>query len=619
MWNSRAARLAYQGLPLSFCLAVHYIALKTWFANDDFAWLGLRQMIESPHDLLTALFTPMAQGTVRVLSERLYFLVFTSLFGLHALPFKIWVFITQFANICLLAWIARRLTGSRLAGFLAPIFWTANCGLAIALSWSSAYDEILFAFFLLLSFWLFLKYIDTRQPKYWIAQWLSFILGFGALELIVMYPALAAGYAFLCARKYFRRTLPLFIPSILFTAWHFIFIPRPADPSYAMRFDWGMLRTAWNYWTRAIAASRPDLVDWRPLWLGRAVAVAITALLLVFVLRTSYRRNWLPLFLLLWFFIAILPVLPLQNHFTDYYLTVPSIGFAMLLAMTIASALRPLRLLAVIAGCFYLLVSISDIHGADTFLYRRARNMHYLMDGLVAARKANPMPIVILSGVDNGFFWSGFLDDPFRLIGLDQVYLVPGSERAIDPHPEWGGISRFVLSLENAVRDLKQKRAEVFALEDRKLRNVTAVFRPYLYQRFISEHPSFVDAGDPAYQNRLGDTWYPAENGFRWMPQTAMVTLPGPKSDGESLYITGYCPAAVVARGPVEVTFRAGGANLGSATLNNPNSPFQLSYPLPKGLQEKPELELSISVNRTIESPGDRRPLGLVFGTFDIK
>jgi len=124
---------------------VHQFALKTWFFQDDFAWLGLRLGVNSSSDLLRAMFSPKAEGTVRTLSERVYFLIFPALFGLNVAPFKVWTFLTELANIALLSQIARRLTGSPLAGFLAAILWTANAG----------------------------------ERKYWVWQWIVFLLGFG--------------------------------------------------------------------------------------------------------------------------------------------------------------------------------------------------------------------------------------------------------------------------------------------------------------------------------------------------------------------------------------------------------------------------------------------------------
>ena len=244
MPHSRAGRVAFYAAPMLFCIAVHWIALKTWFRADDFAWLGLPLDLRPSHNLLDVLFGWRAQGTIRTISERLYFLVFTWMFGLHALPFRLWAFVTQLANIVLVMRITQRITGSALAACLAPVLWSANAGLAIALDWSSAYNEICFAFFLLLAFYLFLRYIDTGRRWYWIAQWVVFLLGFGALELNVMYPAIAAGYALCCARPYFRRTLFLFIPAVLFTALHFLYAPKTTDPNYMLHVDWGIPITA---------------------------------------------------------------------------------------------------------------------------------------------------------------------------------------------------------------------------------------------------------------------------------------------------------------------------------------------------------------------------------------
>src|ERR1700736_1452796 len=237
--HSRLGTILYYGFPMLFCLCVHWLDLKIWFYGDDFAWLGLHFELNTPSDLIHILFRPEAQGTVRPIRERLFFLVFGSIFGLESPPFRIWVFLTQFVNIALLIQITRRLTGSAAAGLIAPVLWSANAGLAVSIGWSSAYNEIALAFFILLAFHLFQRYIDTGERKYWIWQWIVFLLGFGALELNVMYPVLAAGYALCCARPYFRKSLLLFIPSILFTAVHFIFVPAATAPYYSMHFGSG--------------------------------------------------------------------------------------------------------------------------------------------------------------------------------------------------------------------------------------------------------------------------------------------------------------------------------------------------------------------------------------------
>ena len=54
-------------------------------------------------------------------------------------------------------------------------------------------------------------------------------------------------YTLLCARSYFRRTLPLFIPSVVFTIIHRAVQPAGGVSVYTMRFDAAMFRTFWRY------------------------------------------------------------------------------------------------------------------------------------------------------------------------------------------------------------------------------------------------------------------------------------------------------------------------------------------------------------------------------------
>jgi hypothetical protein len=600
-----------------FCLAVHWLDLKTWFLGDDFAWLGLRLELHSPRDLVHILFRPEAQGTVRTISERLFFLIFYSVFGLHAPPFRIWAFLTQFVNIVLLVRIAQRLTGSAAAGPIAAMLWTANAGLALALGWSAAYNEIAFAFFVLLGFYLFLRHIDTGEKKYWILQWVVFLLGFGALELNVMYPALAAGYALLCARPYFRKTLFLFVPSLLFTAAHFIFVPTPTDPYYKMHFA-SSLAMLWTYWAFTIGALRDTPVDWRPHWLDLWTAISISLGLGLFSWKKLRNGNRLPVFLVGWFALVILPVLPLNHHFTEYYVTVPAIGLALLGAWAVVEGRGLVLVIAAPLTALYLFVSIADIHAAEKFNYERARRVKYLVTGLEALPKADAAKQLLLAGIDNDLFWSGLYGDPFRLIGLSQIYIVPGSEKSIDPHPEWGGISRFVMSPQEAVLAVKSHQATVFQLEGRHLRDVTNIFLPKLEQALNGKSFDRVDVADPQYASRLGPSWYPSESGFRWMPKTATLKIVRPAQTGQVLKIKGYCPAAVVAAGPLEVSFRADGVILGKTSLKQPDQ-FELQFPLPTRLIGESTMEIEIEVSRTTQVAGDPRVFGVTFGTFTVE
>src|SRR5258708_1892427 len=137
---------------------------------------------------------------------------------MHALPFRCWAFLTFACSLALASLVCTKLTGSRAAGFWTAILWTANTGVAVALSWTSVYYELLCAFVLLWSFWFLLRYEETGERRFYVAQLVTFILGFFVLELNVVYPAIATVYALCCARHILRRVLPLFAISALYAA-----------------------------------------------------------------------------------------------------------------------------------------------------------------------------------------------------------------------------------------------------------------------------------------------------------------------------------------------------------------------------------------------------------------
>ncbi len=103
------------------------------------------------------------------------------------------------ANLTLVAWITRRITGSASAGAFAAMLWTANAALVTVMAWSSAYNEALCSLFLLSALALFIRYAETGAAAFWWWQLVVFTLGFGALEINVVYPALAAAYVLFVA------------------------------------------------------------------------------------------------------------------------------------------------------------------------------------------------------------------------------------------------------------------------------------------------------------------------------------------------------------------------------------------------------------------------------------
>jgi hypothetical protein len=606
-----------------FALWLDWPGIKTWFSADDFAWLGLRLHVHDFGTLVWALFHPFAQGTVRVLSERIYFLTLSSLFGLDAIPFHAVTFLTQAAALVLLAVCVRRMTGSIPAALAAPVLWTCSSMTAQAVAWSSAYNEVLCGALLLGAFYFLLRHIESNRGRDLAGLWICYVLGFGTLEHIVVFPFLAAAWALCRARGYVLRTLPLFIPAAAFAVLHFALVPATTDRLYQLHVDASMFRTFRIYWLMATGAFRaPD--DWfaAPHPAGLILSMSISISLIGLAAFQASKRDFRGLFFLGWFVLTVGPVLPLRDHIQDYYLTLPVIGLAMLGAWGIGLALENRRApyvaaAGVLAGTFCL-YSARDLRVELNWYYARGRRLESLIDGIAEERKIHPGEIILLNGVSDRLFWSGFGDHPFRLLGLGQIYLAPGTESAINPHPEWGGISEYLIPPAQARAALAAGKAQVLTIVSGRLLETTAAYRNVLDAEMGNLSHSIVDAADPASASRFGPGWYPPEQDFRWMPRTATVRLDAPRNPGMDLVVTGYCPAVLVAQGPLRLTVSANGIRLGIVKINAPEQAIVLKFPLPPQLAGANSMKLGLSLDRVYRAPGDKRDLGLIIRRFEL-
>src|SRR6185436_7222145 len=108
---------------------------------------------------------------------------------------------------------------------------------------------------------------------------------------------------------YFRRTLPLFIPSLLFTIIHRAVRPAVDAPAYVMRFDFTMLNTFWKYLVWARGVDHHTGLHLLP-WMWPACTALILGGLAVFTIVKVRQGKKVALFFWVWFVILLIPVLP---------------------------------------------------------------------------------------------------------------------------------------------------------------------------------------------------------------------------------------------------------------------------------------------------------------------
>jgi hypothetical protein len=572
--------------PLLLLLGLYWPGLTNWFYQDDFGWLNLRREVHSVRDLGPALFAPKAHGNMRPLGENAYFLVFSSLFGVNALPFRMWAFATQMASLVLLGSVVSRMTSSTAAGFWAQILWIANTGLAPAMCWTSIYNQILSGFFFLLAFYFLLRQAAGGDRRYYIAQWAAFVLGLGALETNVMYPAIAAVYTLLFARAYFRKILPMFPVSALAIFAHFRFAPPAHDGVYALHFDRYILTTLGSYWMRALGPSRPAAV---------LLSCAVAALL-VWKVRT---REWIGLFGVAWFGVAwfvivMCPYLPLSAHQEDYYLAVPVIGLAILGGWAIACAWRSgvaWRLATTVCVAVYLGTSLPATWAITRWHHERGTRVEDLVLGVAEIHEQEPGKTILLAGIDTDLFWSGIADAPFRVMEIPHVYLVPGSEARIQGPP--GLVARYVLPQGLALRALREGRAVVYQADGPVLRNATARYRTLAGTLWKAEPPRFINLGDTVYAEYLGPGWSAAADGYRWLIGTGTLHVGGPRGPTDRLYVS------VFGDGEPRLGIRVDGTDLAPQFIERSNGVSELAAGLPAALDGKQEIEVVLSSGRS--------------------
>lgn len=599
-------------LAPALMLWLDWNGLRAWFHQDDFAWLALARSVNSPESLWRALLEPAAQGTVRIWSERLFFLVLERLSGLDHRPFHLAVLATQTANLGLLYWLTLRMSRSRMAATAAPLLWAASPALAVPLAWLSAYNQILCAFFALAAFACLLRWLDTGRRAWFAAQAALFVLGFGALEVMVVYPALATAWCWLERRRVPVPVWWLWAPSLLFAAAHMALIPKPSTGVYARHWDGSMALTYRQYWKLALAAEPsqgPPALPWLP---RPAAGTAAAAAALAWVAFAARRGLVLPVFGLLWFTAALAPVLPLRDHVSDYYLTLPAVGVAWVFASGLAEACRRAKPLCAGAAAVTVLLAIQTgtAHRASAdWRYGRGREARYLYHALERAAELHRERLLVVSGIDSELFWGAFFDA--RLLFRQRICLDPREAGQIDVPAGFNSIAPAVCQPAEIGAAARRRMLTAYRWEprERRLRAWTRLYFHRLPRAWLELPPSDLALASADDERWLLHGWHQPEAGGRWMGREAEALLAAPAGAGRRLRVAGLRPANLLER-PIELRVLVEEREIGRVRVERARPSFDVLLPLPEQRGEG-GVRVRLSVDRTDRAPGDVRELGL--------
>jgi hypothetical protein len=411
----------------------------------------------------------------------------------------------------------------------------------------------------------------------------------------------------------------MFAISIAYAVVHNFAAPAWKNGGYAMHFTGAMFRTLGKYWTWSVGPTFLYTPYYLPKWLlptGIAVVSAGLIGFLAWKLRAGERAA---LFCLVWYLAVLAPVLPLRDHMTEYYVFLPAIGLCWLGGWAAVAGWRAGvrgRAAVVALAVLYALMGVPTLLATSQWNHAITMRVRNLVEGVAGIHERNPSKSILLEGVDTDLFWNGVLDRPFRLFGMDHIYLAPGSEKRIASHPDLGNLGEYILPAGVVTQALQREELVVYDVRGARLRNITALYAALPRESGL---PLRVDAASPLASYLLGPEWYPSDGDHRWMPRRASLRMGAPASPGQKLYLRGACPDELLKAGPLPVTVTVEGVTLPVTAIRPGESAFELVFAMPDSVVGKAEMRVTVEVGRVIRPASDPRDLGLVFGTFEVR
>ncbi|MEO8372561.1 MAG: hypothetical protein ABI806_25465, partial [Candidatus Solibacter sp.] len=390
---------------------------------------------------------------------------------------------------------------------------------------------------------------------------------------------------------------------------------------YVMHFTGAIFRTLAHYWTWSVGPAFAYTPIVLPTWLLPAGIAVVTLALLGFAAWKLRAGAHAALFCLAWYLIVLAPVLPLRDHMTEYYVFLPVIGLCWLAgwgAVTAWQAGTAGRAAAIAIAAIYALTNVPTLLNVAAWNHTVTMRARTLVEGVAGIHERNPAKSILLEGVDTDLFWNAILDRPFRLFGLDHIYLSPGSEKRIDAHPELGNINDFILPADVVAQALKGEEIVVYDVRGPRLRNITALYAA-MPRESAAGLPRRVDAASPLTSYLLGPEWYQSDGDHRWMPRRATLRIGAPATDGMKLYLRGACPEELLKAGPLPVHVTVDGVALPAGAIQPGETAFELAFALPAAVTGKTEMRLIVEAARSFAPASDPRDLALAFGTFEVR
>ncbi len=440
--SSGALTTAYHVFGLVIAVLFFFSpALWVWFFQDDFAWL--RWGIGFGQDLRTAFTTLTGAGTYRPLTQQVFFGLGRQLFDLNAAAFHVVGITVHALNTVLAYFILRRLVRHPVAAWAGAFFYGAHYAHIWAIFWLSAFTETGLIFCQFLGLWAYMRYLNTGSKRYYALSLLALVVGIFSKENIVTMPFLLALYT-LFARRYrnLRHLLPHLVIALGYAGLRLAIGVFPSGP-YRPEWGWSIVTTLVQYYQHTFGVYDFWRAVPRVSQMEVALLMALLAGLSVIFVALRFRATRWPIFGLAYFLVAIAPLLIYPHHFTDYYLGVPLLGLAVVVADFFdfwCERPRPqwLRWVLTAAILFYVGGTALEFRMGGQWFIERGRYAHRLFQSTQQTFRDVPGGCAAhIRGVTDDSYFIFIQTSGLHLAGFHgTVYLVPWREniREFDPY-----------------------------------------------------------------------------------------------------------------------------------------------------------------------------------------
>ncbi len=329
--------------------------------NDLIKDLSLNRIIDAfvPGKTSNAVYTPSGE----IFHKIYYYLWKTDPFWYHLI-----ILIYFILNLILIYFIVLELFHKENLAFLTALFFLIHPVHVEAVAWIGCGTYVLASLFLLLSFYLFIKFIEKKYSIFFILSILFFIFSLLTHHFPVVFPLLLLLYLYCFSKNTFKSYIILLLPYCILTL---------IDVYLSLNVGYEGGRVGYNYHHTPLIQifnifGKYLFNIFIPLELSpkyfyplsnfySIICILLLIAIAVFIYITKSKDYF---FCWAWFFICLLPfshIIPLAWKMADRYLFFASLGFCLFLALICEKILNKkiLQILIILLAIFCSVITVN--------------------------------------------------------------------------------------------------------------------------------------------------------------------------------------------------------------------------------------------------------------------